>query len=353
MKRSKTVTLGADIEVFVTKYVAPPPKIKKGASNYQKMVFDEAIAGYQADTAAQLFTTMTATTPVNAQDAGALADKILQDQARGRKKPQIIPCVGLIKGTKAKPHTPKGWPEGYAVQEDNVMLEYNVPATSTQHDFINVMTQARQLVKRMCKVKGLMPVWKRPEHEFLPHDLVSPQAKLFACEPDLDAYNGGIQRNNPPDFGTTRTCGGHIHVGGDFNCPDFVAILFMELILALYMGSSAIVTPGSARSKWYGKPGVFRIKPYGVEYRTLSNSWATSGYILNDVAMIMFRIGQVLVDSSAKQLQTWFRRIEWMLLQELLLAEPVTTPAKAGENQKSWQLLRQQYNTLNLPGLAL
>ena len=43
------------------------------------------------------------------------------------EKNTVIPCVGLVKGTKEKPHRPKGMPKGYAVQEDNVMLEFNVP----------------------------------------------------------------------------------------------------------------------------------------------------------------------------------------------------------------------------------
>lgn len=319
--RSKKVTLGADIELFVAK------------AAYKTVMKDVPIVDQNLEL-------------------------IIKKKSRKiLKSADLVPCVGLFKGTKAEPYTPEGWTKGFAIQEDNVMLEFNIPVCTSSGEFHAAIMKAKKYVTGACKNIGLIPMWDMPEYKWKPIDLTSPQAKLFACDPDLDAYTGGVQRDSIPDFGEMRTCGGHIHLGGDFNCPDFVAILFIELILTLYMGHQFVIQPDSARAKWYGRPGVYRTKPYGVEYRTLSNSWATTPYGLEDISSLMFRIGNVLVQTAPQTLQTWFRRIEWTKLQELLLVVPQFradgTVIKSNEHRVSWQTLRSQWAGLNVPGLQL
>jgi hypothetical protein len=318
MTRSKQITIGADIEVFVA---------KRETREYVK------------------------------KEKFLTADGDVQiRQAKKRKVVggEIVPCVDIFPGTKEKPHTFKDWKAGFAVQEDNVMLEFNIPPAKSASELIDTMAQARKYITDMCKTKDLMPMWNIPEYKFKPIDLMTPQAKLFGCEPDLDAYSGGTLRDSIPDFGFYRTCGGHIHLGGDFNCPDFVAVLFLELVMALWMGNKFVVQPGSVRSKWYGRPGVYREKPYGIEYRTLNNAWATSGYGTNDLAGLVFQVGNILVSNSAKSLQQWFRRIEWTKVQKLLTTIPSTKDKEKYFNySKEWQYIRTQFSGLQIPGLQL
>jgi hypothetical protein len=50
------------------------------------------------------------------------------------------------------------------------------------------------------------------------------------------------------------------------------------------------------RRKLYGKPGAFRPKPYGCEYRVLSNAWVDKP----EVAGILFRIITDIVNEMKK-----------------------------------------------------
>jgi len=318
MTRSKLVTVGADIEVFVAK------RVLKEVTKKERYL-DEAHQEVRVR-------------PVTRKRIS---------------NGDIIPCVGLFPGTKEKPHRPKGWPEGYAIQEDNVMLEFNIPPAKSPGDLIAIIENARSYVDALCEKKDLIPVWSKPEWNFRPIDLTTPQAKLFGCEPDLDAYSGGVQRDSIPNFGFNRTCGGHIHIGGDFNCPDFVAVLFVELVIAMYMGVHFVTDPKSMRSQWYGRPGVYREKSYGLEYRTLSNQWASNQYGVNDLAGIIFRIANVLVSNSAKTLQGWFRRIEWTQVQKVLMTPATKDKQKYHDQQVKWQEVRNQFSALQIPGLQL
>ena len=339
MNRSKIVTTGADIEVFVAKAKLSTVKVRKSpddmlqefAESASPTATEDIIKWVQAD-----------------KKRGLSATK----QKRLKVGP-IIPCVGLVQGTKTKPWHPHGWPKGYALQEDNVMLEFNIPVTHTASQLVDVIQTARNLIMIQCDQIEIMPVWDHQEHKFEPIDLTSPQAQQFACDPDLDAYSGGVQRDSPPDFGVYRTAGGHIHLGGDFNCPDFVAVLFLELAIALILGGRFVHQPESQRAKWYGQPGIYRVKPYGIEYRTLSNHWACSPYGLNDLAPTIFNVGEMLCKTSAAQLQQWFRQVDWTVLHEALTTIVVKeTPGEVKTNVKGmWSHLRDQAQQLKLPGL--
>src|SRR5690606_5853835 len=72
-----------------------------------------------------------------------------------------------------------------------------------------------------------------------------------------------------------RTCGGHIHIG--YDSPDFIVsediVHAMDTVLGL---ESINLDKDDRRREMYGKAGCFRVKDYGVEYRTLSNFWLQS-----------------------------------------------------------------------------
>ena len=63
--------------------------------------------------------------------------------------------------------------------------------------------------------------------------------------------------------------GGHVHVGGveDINPKTMVRML------DLTVGLLDIFDTDTRRREFYGQPGRYRDKPYGVEYRSLSNFW--------------------------------------------------------------------------------
>jgi hypothetical protein len=230
----------------------------------------------------------------------------------------IVPCVGLVEGTKEKPFRPDNWPKGFAIQEDNVMVEVNTPVSDSSNQFSHNQKMVRKLLRQYLKKIGYCLVTDRTYHEFSPKLLDSPQARTFGCDPDHDAYEGGIQRTNIPDFGGLRTCGGHIHIGGNFKCPDWVAVLFFELALYRAYGSS-LVCPDSPRLQWYGRPGIFRPKEYGIEYRTLGNWWAGPDWNPYDLIKVLERTGNQLIQNPDQLIQKAFRSVEWTRLRRLLL----------------------------------
>ena len=313
MSRTKEVTLGADVEVFLA--------INNEETTDNAKYADKAItAMYGMDINSDQRTILVGDLIAAKKDRKVASNHTLRKKYLKliRQNNKIIPCVGLFPGTKTKPHRPKGWGEGYAIQEDNVMLEFNIPATKSASSFYQTMQHVTKLVTLLCKTKDLIPMWDKSEHNFAVADLKSPQAMTFGCDPDLNAYTGGVQRNAPPDFGRLRTCGGHIHIGGDFNCPDFVVVLFLELAFATYYGCSFVVDNTDKRHMWYGQPGTFRTKPYGIEYRTLSNNWANN-MSTRDIGKISFSVASLVTLTPAVTVQKWFRSIDWVMFRKLLV----------------------------------
>jgi hypothetical protein len=103
----------------------------------------------------------------------------------------------------------------------------------------------------------------------------------LGCEPDLNAWTG--KWNKPPNANVNfRTGAGHVHLGWtegmDINDPEHrlaARMMGKQLDYALYL-PSLLVDRDDERRKLYGKTGAIRIKPYGMEYRVLSNFWLQS-----------------------------------------------------------------------------
>lgn len=253
----------------------------------------------------------------------------------------IVPCVGILPGTKEQPAPLPVNPEAltatygpmtkrfrdvllqkeiaeqFRVQEDNVMAEFNIPPVADYQSFDIAVLMAMGGVKKMAVDAGLK-LSKKPFHTFTEDQLTSPQAQLIGCEPDYDAYNGGTIRNNAPAPGTERSCGGHIHVGGDFNCPDFVACLFIEASII-----SNVDLINSNYNTWYRMPGSYRPKPYGIEYRTPSNEWIWTPRKRVNMGDVVLRTAQFLTRYEASRLQRNFRLVNWVELRAALIAQDI------------------------------
>lgn len=99
------------------------------------------------------------------------------------------------------------------------------------------------------------------------------------CDPDYNVYT--LEANTPPNSeGTLRSAGGHIHIG--YENPEFVNNLKIVRAMDLFLGIPSILLDKDTRRKqMYGKAGAYREKPYGVEYRVLSNFWIASQETVN------------------------------------------------------------------------
>ena len=104
-------------------------------------------------------------------------------------------------------------------------------------------------------------------------DELSPESRVLGCQPSLNIYDDKAEVRVPPDY-PVRSAGGHIHVGNSLQGEDakrFIAV--MDVLV----GNTCVLIdrhPKAAeRRQVYGRAGEYRIQPYGVEYRTLSNFW--------------------------------------------------------------------------------
>lgn len=218
---------------------------------------------------------------------GSDIEVFLMDEA---KKP--VPCVGLIKGTKEQPE-PLGIGDGYAIQEDNVLLEYNIPASRDVYNFVYSIMRAQEAIGQRFAERKLFPVIA-PSMKFEEDQLKSRQAKTAGCEPDYCVWTREI--NEPVALDKEiRGAGGHVHVS--FLVDDALPTMpkYLTEIERLIMCMDITVgTPLSlldkdkVRRQFYGKAGAFRAKTYGakaagLEYRVLSNYWTQSPKLMGYV----------------------------------------------------------------------
>lgn len=184
------------------------------------------------------------------------------------KNGEIISAEGLIGGTKQEPQYISD--QGHAIQEDNVMVEYNIPPSYSAEEFVenlNIVEEylTQKLALQDCKLNYSASAELNPDY------LQTEQAKMFGCEPDFNVHLKDV--NKAPSSNTNlRTCGGHIHVGFDNPTQEQSEniVYAMDILLGL---PSISIDPDNRRKEMYGLAGCFRFKEYGVEYRSLSNFW--------------------------------------------------------------------------------
>ena len=186
---------------------------------------------------------------------------------------------GLIPGTKEDPFkVAKG-----AVQVDGMALEFNIDPADTYSQFETNMTTV------MGKIMTMIPgyeIFVEPVADFgLEYIQSQPkEASELGCSPDFNAYT---KEANPRPRADTpfRTASGHVHIGWtngvDINNEGHLeACRALTKALDVYLGIPSLSWDTDERRRsLYGAAGAFRPKPYGMEYRVLSNKWITDTYL--------------------------------------------------------------------------
>lgn len=176
-----------------------------------------------------------------------------------------ISSIGLIGGNKWHPVQVENLPEGFTLQEDNVALEFGIPPAATEDQFVEHIRTVLQA--GLSKCKGL--TFSKLSCTIFPEDQMQhPAAHMFGCEPDFDAWTEKENEKPTPPHPFMRSAGGHVHIETKLNKTNVVKAC--DLTLAV---PSVLMDDGAERKQLYGKAGCYRPKPYGVEYRTLSNFW--------------------------------------------------------------------------------
>tara|TARA_B100001063_G_scaffold227047_2_gene237161 strand:- start:8148 stop:8996 length:849 start_codon:yes stop_codon:yes gene_type:complete len=184
-----------------------------------------------------------------------------------------ISAVGIVPGTKANPFkVDKG-----AVQLDGMAAEFNIDPARSPKEFNENIQAVLTTLKEMVGEHNLSAV---PVAHF-GHELIAAQpdsARELGCEPDYNAYTG--KENPRPDVNTPfRTGAGHVHIGWTTDADPFSEAHFNDCrVLAkqldAFLGIPSLgFDTDDTRRELYGDWGAFRPKPYGMEYRVLSNAW--------------------------------------------------------------------------------
>lgn len=176
-----------------------------------------------------------------------------------------ISAIGFINADKWNPLQIPGMPTGFTLQEDNVALEYGIPPAASADEFVAhiaaVMERSKEWLPGLSFSKLSCTIFDKDQ-------MKHPLAHLFGCEPDFDAWTGLVNTKPAPPHEYMRSAGGHIHV--ETKKEAKAVARQMDLYLSV---PAVFMDTGIERKKLYGKMGAHRVKPYGVEYRSLSNFW--------------------------------------------------------------------------------
>lgn len=191
----------------------------------------------------------------------------------------LLSAHAMIPGTKKYPHhVEKG-----AVQVDGMALEFNIDPAYTEQMFVDNVIHVMAQMNRM--IRGHFYI--NPVAHF-GEEMIKAQPKEaveLGCDPDYNGWSKEV--NTPPNVNAPfRTASGHIHVGWGEKRDMSSAMSFFEAAdmacqLDFYLGlPSLLIDKDTTRKELYGKAGAFRNKPYGMEYRVLSNFWLTDPYLM-------------------------------------------------------------------------
>lgn len=200
---------------------------------------------------------------------------------------QHVSAHTFLPGTKADPvEVPKG-----AIQVDGVAAEFNIEPASTKKEWKENIFHVRRLLKLITEKHNKNYVltatpsvtFDQAYFDALPHSV-----KLLGCEPDFDAYTG---KTNPKPFTDLpmRTGSGHLHIGWTNN-EDTQSEPYLQKCCEMvrefdfaFSHVSKTWDKDERRRTLYGAPGAFRPKPYGFEYRPLSNAWLNQEWSIDFV----------------------------------------------------------------------
>lgn len=199
---------------------------------------------------------------------------------------------GIIPGSKYEPFKLKRG----AIQCDGLAAEANVAPSRTAYQFmLNTLYVQREIKRRLAKdMEYVNTSVVEFDKEYF--DAQPPDVKVLGCEPDYCIYEKDpmkpVENPNLDNNNTTRTAGGHIHIGWtegqDINDPNHMKkcmqlVHALEPLVGIPLYDLADDPTKTERAKFYGQWGSFRPKPYGLEYRTPGNNWIRNSELIKFV----------------------------------------------------------------------
>lgn len=204
------------------------------------------------------------------------------------KTRKVVSSIGIIPGKKGDPWVGEDMPNGFGLETDNIVAEFNIPPVKDAVSFINNIEYMKQYIDKFVKnIDPKLGILCAASRVVSKKELESPEAQMFGCDVDFNAYTE--EANPKPEGNKTniRSCGFHIHIGYRNNNID--SSLLLVKYLDAYIGIPSVLKDSDTRRRsLYGKAGCFRLTPYGVEYRVLSSA------MMKDVETLQFVWDQLM-----------------------------------------------------------
>jgi hypothetical protein len=218
-----------------------------------------------------------------------------------------------------------------AVQVDGVSAEFNINPADNVEDFLaNIKTVLIEMTNKVHEKAPDLSLRVIPTAVF-DKDYFStlpPEALVFGCDPDYNAYTHKVQEFKPTEE-PFRTGAGHIHIGwidGNVDQDPLDESHFFDCCQTV-KGLDTVLYPMSLlwdddtkRRTLYGKIGSFRPKKYGVEYRPLSNAFIADPDLQRWVFNATCRTMKLLDDDY----KLWSWRYPIFVTNRVLNDEPLT-----------------------------
>lgn len=173
-------------------------------------------------------------------------------------------AIGKLPGSKLNPFTVGNG----AIQVDNMAAEFNIGPARSADEFNYNVGEMMDILSKGFEEHGCV-ISQESVVEFDDDQFYHPDAYVAGCDPDYSVWN----TTATPDFSATklRCAGGHIHIGcGELTSEELSALI---KVLDVYVTLPFLHLEDPRRRALYGGAGAYRVKPYGVEYRTPSNIW--------------------------------------------------------------------------------
>lgn len=180
-----------------------------------------------------------------------------------------VTAIGLITGTKDKP-TPIT-KDGHFIQLDGVAAEYNIPPCKTKEEFIEHNNFVKEYINETIAKPNGYVLSQEATAEFTDEQLAHRCAQEIGCSSSIRVWDMTIY--SPSNYkDNKRHVGGHLAIG--YANPDEETSFELVKALDLFLGvGSVLLDKNTERRKLYGQAGDMRLKPWGLEFRPLSNFW--------------------------------------------------------------------------------
>ena len=189
-----------------------------------------------------------------------------------QKTNKVVSAIDKIPGHKEEPYR-EGLPEGFGLQTDNILAEFNVPPVTNESDFIaNIEFMKSYIDNKVKEINPNLGILCQASARVPAKELKHPQAREFGCSPDYCIYTKGPNAVTEASNTTLRSSGFHLHVGYENNNID-TSLVMLAYVDAFVGVPSILYDTDTERRSLYGKAGCFRLTNFGFEYRTLSSYW--------------------------------------------------------------------------------